>query len=188
MCFHFLCLPCLANQTQACYNCTVKTYAFIDSQNLNLGIRSLGWKLDWRKFRQYLRNKYLTLETFLFIGYKPGNEDLYTNLQKMGYTVILKPTMELPDKTVKGNVDAELVLHTLIEFNNFDKAIIVSGDGDFFCLVEYLEKKNKLLHILTPNKHYSKLFRKYSGLIVQVDWLKNSLEYKKTGISGQSKP
>jgi len=47
----------------------MKTYAFIDSQNLNLGVRSLGWKLDWRKFRQYLRNKYNVTDTFLFIGY-----------------------------------------------------------------------------------------------------------------------
>ncbi len=156
----------------------ITTYAFIDSQNLNLGVRSQGWRLDWQKFRQYLRNKYNVTNAFLFIGYKPGNEALYANLQKMGYLVILKPTLELPDKSVKGNVDAELVLHTMIQFENFDKAIIFSGDEDFFCLVEYLESKNKLLHILTPNKHYSRLFKKYSGYIVQVDWLRNSLELK----------
>ena len=166
----------------------LENYAFIDSQNLNLGVRSQGWQFDFRKFRQYLRNKYGVTSAYLFIGYKPGNEVLYANLQKMGYLVILKPTMELPDKSVKGNVDAELVLHTMIQFENYDKAIVVSGDGDFFCLVEYLETKNKLLHILTPNKYYSRLFKKYSGFIVQVDWLRSSLEYKKTGISGRSKP
>ncbi len=166
----------------------LKTYAFIDSQNLNLGVLSQGWKLDWRKFRQYLRNKYNVANAYLFIGYKPGNEALYANLQQTGYIVVLKPTMELPDKSVKGNVDAELVLHAMIQFPNYDKAIIVSGDGDFFCLAEYLEKKRKLFHIFTPNKSYSKLFKKYSRFIVRVDWLKGSLEYKKTGISGRSKP
>lgn len=166
----------------------MKTFAFIDSQNLNLGVRSQGWKLDWRKFRQYLRNKYKIINAYLFIGYKPGNEALYTYLQQMGYIVILKPTMELPDKTVKGNVDAELVLHTMIQYRNYDKAIIVSGDGDFFCLVEYLAGKNKLLHLLTPNKHYSRLFKPYSGYIVRIDQLKGSLENKKTGIGGRSKP
>lgn len=175
--------------TPAFKNVNSQNYCFIDSQNLNLGVRSQGWKLDWRKFRQYLRNKYKVTNAYLFIGYKPGNETLYTNLQKMGYIVVLKPTMELPDKSVKGNVDAELVLHTMIHYPDYDKAIIISGDGDFFCLAEYLESKNKLLHIMTPNKHYSKLFKKYSGFIVQVDWLKNSLELqKKTGISGRSKP
>ncbi len=166
----------------------MKTYAFIDSQNLNLGVRSQGWKLDWSKFRQYLRNKYNAKMAYLFIGYKPGNEALYTQMQKMGYVLILKPTMELPDKTVKGNVDAELVLHTMIEYQNYEKAIIVSGDGDFFCLVEYLAQKNKLLHVFAPNKYYSRLFKHYSSFIVRIDQLKGSLEQKKTGISGRSKP
>ncbi len=35
-----------------------ETYAFIDSQNLNIGVRSHGWKLDWRKFHLYLHNRY----------------------------------------------------------------------------------------------------------------------------------
>lgn len=166
----------------------LKTYAFIDSQNLNLGVRSQDWKLDWRKLRLYLRSKYNVLNAYLFIGYKPGNEALYTSMQQMGYVVILKPTMELPDKTVKGNVDAELVLHTMVQYKNYDKAIIVSGDGDFFCLVEYLVQRNKLLHLLTPNKYYSKLYKPYSGFIVRVDQLKGSVELKKTGISGRSKP
>ncbi|MCX6783598.1 MAG: NYN domain-containing protein [candidate division WWE3 bacterium] len=165
-----------------------KTFAFIDSQNLNLGIRSQGWKLDWRKFRLYLRNKYNVSEAYLFIGYKPGNGALYTELQKMDYLVILKPTMELPDGTVKGNVDAELVLHSMIQFENYEKGIIVSGDGDFFCLVEYLALKNKLLHLFTPNKHYSKLFKPYSGFVVRADQLRGSLEMLTTGIGVRSKP
>ncbi len=94
-------------------------YAFIDSQNLNLGVRSQGWKLDWRKFRQYLRNKYNITKAFLCIGYKPGNENLYSSMQRMNYIVILKPTLELPGGKVKGNVDAELVLHAMIEFPNY---------------------------------------------------------------------
>jgi uncharacterized LabA/DUF88 family protein len=169
-------------------NKQIKNYAFVDSQNLNLGVQSQGWKLDWRKFRQYLRNKYYVTHAFLFIGYKAGNEALYTRMQQMEYTVILKPTLELPDGKVKGNVDAELVLHTMIEYNNYRKALVVTGDGDFHCLVEYLVKKNKLLHILTPNRYYSKLFRNFSSFIVRVDQLRGSLEYKKTGIGGRSKP
>jgi len=169
-------------------NTTKRVYAFIDNQNLNLGVRSQGWKLDFGKFRQYLHDKYGVERPFLFIGYKAGNEMLYTQLQRMGYLLILKPTLELKDGMVKGNVDAELVLHTMIQYKNYDKAIIVSGDGDFHCLIEYLEVKGKLLYVMAPNKHYSSLLRKFSSYVVRVDWLRNSLEYKKTGISGRSKP
>jgi len=163
-------------------------YAFIDSQNLNLGVQSLGWKLDWRKFRQYLRNKYGAEKAYLFIGHVSGNETLYTHLQEWGYVLIFKPTMELPGGIIKGNVDAELVLHTMIQFNNFEKALVVSGDGDFYCLVEYLLTKDKLLRLLTPNKHYSGLLRKFNNVVSRVDLLKNSLELKKTKISGRSRP
>lgn len=70
-------------------------YAFIDSQNLNLGIKSQGWKLDWRKFRQYLRNKYRVTKAYLFIGQLAGNEALYTFLQECGFILVFKPTMEI---------------------------------------------------------------------------------------------
>ncbi len=167
-------------------------YAFIDSQNLNLGIKSAGWDLDYRKFRLYLKNKYKVSQAYLFIGQVPGNESLYTFLQKSGYIVIFKPTLEIQKKgenTVKGNVDAELVLHTMIEYKNYDKAVIVSGDGDFYCLVEYLEEKNKLLRLLTPNSKYSSLLRKYHKYISELEKLKTKLGLKKeTKISGRSKP
>lgn len=168
-----------------------QTYAFIDSQNLNLGVKSQGWKLDWRKFRQYLRNKYTVTKAYLFIGQLAGNESLYTYLQECKFILVFKPTLErkVGEKLIiKGNVDAELVLHTMIQYTNYDKAIIASGDGDFHCLVEYLDEKDKLLKIMVPNKHYSGLLRKYNQYVARVDLLKSSLEIKKTKISGQSKP
>jgi len=157
-------------------------YAFIDSQNLNLGIRSLDWKIDWKKFRVFLKDKYFTTKAYLFIGYKPGNESLYSFLQEAGYICIFKPTLELPSGEVKGNVDAELVLHTMIELHSFEKAIIVSGDGDFYCLVEYLININKLKKLLVPNiNHYSALFKKLSSpnnnILSFVSEQKNKIEY-----------
>ncbi len=137
-------------------------FAFIDSQNLNLGVQGLGWKLDFRKFRVYLRDKYNTSKAFLFIGYAPGNERLYTFLQESGYICIFKPTLELANGRVKGNVDAELVLHTMIQLRHFDQAVIVSGDGDFYCLIEHLLKINKLKKVLIPNQE------RYSGLLKQL--------------------
>lgn len=50
-----------------------KNYAFIDSQNLNLGIQDLGWKIDYGKFRIYLKEKYGAVKAYMFIGYLPEN-------------------------------------------------------------------------------------------------------------------
>jgi len=157
----------------------LNNYAFIDSQNLNLSIREMGWKLDFSRFRIYLRDKYNIEKAFLFIGYVPQNQSLYTSLQKSGYILIFKPTLTLPDGKVKGNVDAELVLHAMIEYHNYDKAVIVTGDGDFYCLVEYLIEKGKLLKLMIPDqKKYSSLFRKMMSYVVFMNGIRGKLEYK----------
>jgi len=158
---------------------TENNYAFIDSQNLNLSIREQGWVLDFRRFRIYLKEKYGITKAFIFIGYVPQNQDLYTNLQKDGYILIFKPTLNLPNGGVKGNVDAELVLHSMIEYPNYDKALIVTGDGDFYCLVDYLLKKDKLLKLMVPNKNrFSSLFRKIMPHIVFMNNMQGMLGYK----------
>jgi uncharacterized LabA/DUF88 family protein len=161
-------------------NQTENNYAFIDSQNLNLAIRDQGWVLDFRRFRRYLQDKYEIRKAFIFIGFVPLNQDLYTALQKDGYILVFKPTLSLPTGKVKGNVDAELVLHTMIEYPNFNKALIVTGDGDFYCLIDYLIKKDKLLKLVIPNERkFSSLFRKLMPYIVFMNNLKGKLEYNK---------
>jgi len=154
------------------------TYAFIDSQNLNLGVRSQGWRLDFTKFRILLSEKYLVKKAFLFIGFIPKNKELYAKLEKDGFILIFKPVIENkihPKVKIKGNVDAELVLHAMIQYPHYQKAIIVSGDGDFYCLVEYLYTKRKLAKVIVPSRKYSSLLRKYSNSIVNISLFKRKL-------------
>lgn len=180
------------------------TYAFVDSQNLNLGTQRMGWKLDWRKFRQYLADKHGVTKAYTFIGYMSENEQMYEYMHELGYLVVLKPTIDVTahdkdsskkpetagaqqpsgkpetDKekpTIKGNVDAELVLYAMKELPNYDKAIIVSGDGDFFSLAEYLEEQGKLAHILTPNWQYSSLLKPFDEKIIRLDQLRKQFTY-----------
>ena len=156
-------------------------YAFIDSQNLHLGVLNSGWDLDYKKFRNYLKTKYNVIKAYLFIGYVPENAGLYQALQEDGFILIFKPVLRIKKgkhTTYKGNVDAELILHAMIEFSNYQKAIIVSGDGDFMCLIDYLKTNDKLYKILTPNNKYSSLLRKFSEFIVPLNLMRNKLEKK----------
>lgn len=161
-----------------------KIYAFIDSQNLNLGVRNQGWKLDFNEFFIYLKDKHKVDMCYLFIGYIPKYKSLYKKLKSYGYSIVFKPTLDVRDKsTTKGNVDAELVLHTMLEVKNFDKAIIVSGDGDFYCLIKYLKSIRKLKGIILPNPHkYSALLREFSKNTTSINnWLRKKLENKSEG-------
>lgn len=164
-------------------------YAFIDSQNLNVGVQKHGWKMDWKKLREFLKTKYGVTEAFMFIGYVPENEDMYKQLHESGFRIVLKPTYDMtrprPEqeegeekKPIKGNVDAELVLWAMKEFPKYQKAIIVSGDGDFFCLVEYLVEQKRLLKILTPSQQYSGLYNAFDEYVEQLDKYRHELQYR----------
>ncbi len=163
-----------------------RVYAFIDSQNLNLSIRSLGWKLDFSRFRRYLKEKYHVQTAYLFIGYVDGYADLYRALQEAGFICIFKPTLVYQDGTTKGNCDAELVLWSMIEYQNYDRAIIVTGDGDFHCLVRHWLENHKLNIVLVPNRFkYSALlkFKEFRPFVRFMNDLRDKLEYapKKKG-------
>ena len=157
-------------------------YAFIDSQNVNLAIREQGWKLDWKRFRVYLKDKYNVTKGFLFIGYIAGNDQLYASLQEAGFICIFKPTLTYKDGTTKGNCDAELILQAMIEYDNYDHAVVITGDGDFYCLVKHLIEKDKFAMLLVPNRRrFSallklKMFRPY---VRYMNDLKDKLEYEK---------
>jgi uncharacterized LabA/DUF88 family protein len=130
----------------------VPNFAFIDGQNLHLGIAELGWRVDWRRFRTYLEEHYRVGCAYYFVGYIPNNQALYTRLQDAGYTLVFKPVSYRGDAKPKGNVDAELVLQAMIEYPHYDRAVVVTSDGDFGCLVRYLYEQAKLERVLSPNR------------------------------------
>lgn len=165
-------------------------YAFIDSQNLNLGIKSLGWRLDFKRFRVYLEEKYNVSTAYLFIGFVPANQDLYSSLQKAGYVLIFKPALPDKDGHIKGNVDADLVLQAMIDYNRYDKAIIVTSDGDFYSLVKYFYERRKLRFVMSPYIRTCSILLKRSAKekIVFMDNLRKKIGYKKKEHRLKTKP
>jgi uncharacterized LabA/DUF88 family protein len=159
----------------------VNNYAFIDSQNLNLGILKLGWKLDYKKFRVYLREKYNVQKAYIFIGFVALNQKLYDHLQESGFILKFKPTIPDGDGKIKGNVDADIVLSAMIEWADYDGAVIVTSDGDFYSLVAHLYDNGKLEVVLSPDKkECSSLLKQTAKEKIQfMDNLHGKLEYKK---------
>ena len=150
--------------------------AFIDGQNLHLGTTQNDWKIDHKKFRTYLKDKYHVDEAYYFLGYvKEEQQDLYNNLQKSGYIVLFREHNLALKATKKGNVDTDIVfevMKTLMERKDFDKILLVSGDGDYKKLVDYLVKKDVFKKLLFPNKQFaSSLYKKLGSEFF--DYLEN---------------
>jgi uncharacterized LabA/DUF88 family protein len=163
------------NDVPARTNC-----AFIDSQNLNLGVLRLGWKLDFKRFRIYLHEKYGVRRAYLFLGFLPENQSMYRALQEYGYVLVFKPVLRGEHGRVKGNCDAELVLQAMVDIHEYDQAVIVTSDGDYGCLVHYLREKGKLCVVLSPSReHCSALLRKAArDKLMYFDTLRGKLEHR----------
>lgn len=127
-------------------------FAYIDGANLHKGIKSFNWEFDYRRFRVWLKEKYGVSQAYLFLGMMPKYKDLYTRLQEFGYTLVFKDVIYDGDGKAKGNCDANIIVHAMQNAyeNKFDKAILVSSDGDYTPLVKFLNDKNKIEVILSP--------------------------------------
>jgi uncharacterized LabA/DUF88 family protein len=136
-------------------------YAFIDAQNLHAGVESLGWKLDHKKFRDYLTTEHGVKKAYMFLGFMEEHQPLYSALQEAGFILYFKPLVRHDESAIKGNVDADMVLQTMIDIERYGQAVIVSGDGDFAGLIRHLASVNKLKQVIIPNRStYSSLFKR----------------------------
>lgn len=157
-------------------------FAFIDAQNVQMGVKELGWKIDWKRFRIYLQEKFSVQVAYIFLGYIKEYASLYLALEKAGYTLIFKEILMLRNSNkIKGNIDAELVLQAMIDYEKFDQAILVTSDGDFACLVRYFVHHGKLAYVLSAHtKWCSALLKKAAqGKIRCLDDVRNKIGYKK---------
>jgi len=154
-------------------------YAYIDGNNSNLGIRDLGWLLDYRKLRIYLKDKYKVKKAYIFLGFIPENKNMYAKLTEYGFYLIFKEVLKDKDGKVKGNCDAEMVLQAMIDYPRYSRAVIITSDGDFGCLVRYLYSMAKLEKVLSPNQQKcSSLLKKAAReKIVFMNNLKCKLSY-----------
>ena len=158
-------------------------FAYIDAANLHKGVQNLHWQLDYHRFRVWLKEKYGVTQAYLFIGLVPKYKDLYTHLQEVGYTLVFKDVTYDGSGKVKGNCDAELVLRaTRDAFESaHHKAVIVSSDGDYAGLVNFLQERGKLLTIISPAvaEKCSILLKRTGAKIAYVSAQKEILDTKK---------
>ena len=140
----------------------MNNYCYIDGQNLHIGTASAepSWSVDLYKFRVYLREKYHVEKAFYYLGYVQDGlkiEQLYESIQNAGFILMFKQHNSAMIGKKKGNVDSDIifsVMKRLYKDNDFDKIILVSGDGDYKILIDFLIEESKLEKVLFPNKKF----------------------------------
>ena len=143
-------------------------YAYIDGANLHFTYENLDWDIDYQKLLGHLRAKYGVIITYYFIGKTPNNQAIYDKLSSYGYNIRLKEpspydTEEVicthcgevvtpSEKRYKADIDSYLTMQVMSDMNAFDKAVLITSDGDFDELVKRLLRQDKLRIVFAPCK------------------------------------
>lgn len=162
--------------------------AFIDAQNLRKTLLNHNTTLDFYKFREYLRKRFNAKRAVVFLGWAKWLREDYKYYYRAGFEIEFKdaiPYIEHGRRVMKANVDIDMAVSVLGEhYGEYDKAIIVTGDGDFIPLVRFLRKKNLLKALIIPNiSDYSQVYNE-QGLIPYRYFL-SSLETRLEILTGE---
>jgi uncharacterized LabA/DUF88 family protein len=171
-----------------------KNFAFIDGANLHFTYENLDWKIDYQKLRNYLEKKLNVIVAYYFIGKVKENQDIYTTLESYNYTLKLKdPSPYVTEEVVcpyckkviapemhrnKSDCDSFMTLQVMSDFSLYDKAVLITSDGDFDNLVKKLLLQDKLSMVFAPCKDgCSWLLRSAArGRIAYIDDYRDELE------------
>lgn len=152
-------------------NIVEQNYAYIDGQNLHLGTTKgdPAWQIDLRRFRVYLKEKYKIEKAFYYLGYVQDGESaekLYEEIQSAGFILVFRQHSEAMISNKKGNVDSDIIFNIMKRLyfrENFDKIVLVSGDGDYKMMVDFLIEQQKFKKILFPSDRASSLYKSIGG-------------------------
>lgn len=133
-------------------------FAYVDNQNLYMATHrhpTDPWDIDMGRFRIYLRDKYNVIIANLFMGaFDARRRDLYTSFQRLGYVLVFRENGIDLKGAKKGNVDTDIVFEMMRDAYTaaqMKKAVLVSGDGDYYRTVEHLMAIGKMERVLLPS-------------------------------------
>ncbi len=157
-------------------------FAYIDGANLHKGVVSSAWKLDYRRFRSWVRQKFGVTDAYLFIGLMSKHADLYTSLQSTGYKLVFKEIVYDGSGKAKGNCDADLVLQVARDYyeNNLATALLVSSDGDYAPIIRFWQEKKVSCAIVSPAPiaKCSILLKRTGAPIIYLEDMKHKLWFR----------
>lgn len=166
----------------------IENLAFIDGQNLYMGTAKRNqdpWRIDLMRFRIYLEKKYGVVKAYYFLGcVQEARQELYEEIQGAGFVLVFREHNTAMLGKKKGNVDSDIiftVMKKLYKKENFQRVFLVSGDGDYKMLVDFLIEENRFGKILFPNRQFaSSLYKKLgSEYFDYLDGVREKIAIKK---------
>jgi uncharacterized LabA/DUF88 family protein len=159
---------------------------YIDAANIILSAKRLEFNLELDNLLQYLKDKYRGVRILFFIGDVAYLSEIRNVLLKHSIELIIKQTSKEGNK-LKANCDVELTNKMTIdvERNKVDEILLLSGDGDFVALTDYVKNMGKDIRCIAVSPmDTSNLIKQRPYLrIMYLIQIKEKLEIKKPSLS-----
>lgn len=164
------------------------TYAFVDAANIIYRQKDKGyWKIDLKKLISYLKSRFHAKHVLYFGGVDSSNavqNRLYTKMESWGYEMRLNPvkkfTNDRGERYNKADVDSRMTFEMMRLEKEYDQAVVLTGDGDYYWVLQYLiEKKDRIWLIASPDKTAKELKQLFGPHFTSFDDTRKWLEYTK---------
>ncbi len=151
-----------------------RIYVFIDASNLWQAQKAKGHFFDYSKLMNYIKINFEgdKIKAFYYTafpgdGTRPyslnGKFKFFTFLSRgLGFIVRKKKLKQI--KVInengehieeKGNMDVEMTIDAVQYINQYDTAVLFTGDSDFLALVSYLRLAKKRVYIFSTKNNAS---------------------------------
>ena len=159
---------------------------FVDGANFFYTQRDLlGWWVNPKKLLEWIERNGTVTDALYYLGSGDADDARFTAflraLPHLGYSLVTKPVKLLPGANgamvKKANLDVEIVLDMFTMLDEFDMAVLVSGDGDFRRPLELLRSRGKRFMVISTEGTVARELREVAGRhFVDLQEIRRSVE------------
>jgi uncharacterized LabA/DUF88 family protein len=137
-------------------NTLFKTGLFVDGSN----IFRQDYPIDYKALYDHVARQGGLLRATAYIVVDPDNPDksrpFVHFLMSTGFKVVQRPLVRIPDGGVRTSTSVSLAVDMLLQSENLDVIVLVSGDGNMVPAVEHLQKTGRRVELIAFTDRLSK--------------------------------
>lgn len=164
----------------------MKVALFVYGSNYFYMFKKLGWDIDYKKLLAYCSRYGTVVDAYYYTGDKgdKSQDGFFGALQTIGYVIKTKPLKTITDNSSgqaiqKANLDIEIALDMINTVNNYDVAVLASGDGDFRTVLELIRSRGKSFEVISSSGSVARELKDICGMhYVDISTIRPSVEKK----------
>ena len=161
-----------------------RIYAFIDASNIHYGSKDAGFTVDYAKLKSYLTSRFSVSRLFYFGAIDEAKEEeliFKEELLSLGYELKLVHLKIFKDGRKKADTDSRMTFEMMKMLDEYDRAVVLSGDGDFYWILEYIRGvKEKVWLIGMASRTARDLTKLFGSNFIHLGNVRKSIEKSET--------